>query len=88
MILKFFQPLKIDGLKSVRSRTLKVFRQNDYNYDTETKKEKKQSVHTLNGSSLALPRVLAGLLENFQGPDGIRIPKALVPYCGFENIQS
>jgi len=45
-------------------------------------------VHTLNGSSLALPRVLAGLLENFQGPDGIRIPKALVPYCGFENIQS
>jgi len=52
------------------------------------KEGKKQSVHTLNGSSLALPRVLAGLLENFQGPDGIRIPKALVPYCGFENIQS
>ena len=48
----------------------------------------KQSVHTLNGSSLALPRVLAGLLENCQGPDGIRIPKALVPYCGFENIES
>jgi len=48
---------------------------------------KKQNVHTLNGSSLALPRVLAGLLENFQTTDGIRIPKALVPYTGFEMIQ-
>ena len=48
---------------------------------------KKQNVHTLNGSSLALPRVLAGLLENFQTTDGIRIPKALVPYTGFEQIQ-
>jgi seryl-tRNA synthetase len=42
--------------------------------------------HTLNGSSLALPRVLAGLLENCQTPDGIKIPEALVPYCGFEYI--
>jgi len=48
---------------------------------------KKQNVHTLNGSSLALPRVLAGLLENFQTTDGVRIPKALVPYTGFEQIQ-
>ena len=48
---------------------------------------KKQNVHTLNGSSLALPRVMAGLLENFQTTDGIRIPKALVPYTGFEMIQ-
>ncbi|MGA0212221.1 MAG: aminoacyl--tRNA ligase-related protein, partial [Flavobacteriaceae bacterium] len=46
----------------------------------------KQSVHTLNGSSLALPRVLAGLLENCQTSEGIRIPKALVPYTGFEMI--
>lgn len=42
--------------------------------------------HTLNGSALALPRIVAALLENFQGPDGIRIPKALVPYTGFETI--
>ncbi len=43
--------------------------------------------HTLNGSSLALPRVVAALLENNQSHEGIRIPKALVPYTGFEWIQ-
>ncbi|MCQ2350186.1 MAG: serine--tRNA ligase [Paludibacteraceae bacterium] len=42
--------------------------------------------HTLNGSALALPRILAALLENNQTPEGIRIPKALVPYCGFDII--
>ena len=47
---------------------------------------KKQAVHTLNGSSLALPRVVAGLLENHQTPDGIKLPKVLVPYTGFEII--
>lgn len=44
-------------------------------------------VHTLNGSSLALPRVLAGILENYQSAEGIRIPEALIPYCGFELIE-
>lgn len=52
----------------------------------KTKEGKKQNVHTLNGSALALPRVLAGLLENFQTAEGILIPKALVPYTGFEKI--
>ena len=47
---------------------------------------KKQAVHTLNGSSLALPRVVAGLLENHQTHDGIKLPKVLVPYTGFEII--
>ncbi|MDO9136436.1 MAG: serine--tRNA ligase [Lutibacter sp.] len=47
---------------------------------------KSELAHTLNGSSLALPRVLAGLLENCQTPEGIKIPDALVPYCGFEFI--
>lgn len=46
----------------------------------------KQLAHTLNGSALALPRVLAGILENYQTPDGIKIPEVLVPYCGFEII--
>ena len=50
------------------------------------KEGKKQPVHTLNGSALALPRVVAGLLENFQTKDGIRIPKVLVPYTGFDLI--
>ena len=47
----------------------------------------KQLAHTLNGSALALPRVLAGILENYQTPDGIRIPEVLVPYAGFEIIE-
>ena len=50
------------------------------------KNGKKQAVHTLNGSSLALPRVVAGLLENHQKTNGIKIPKVLVPYTGFETI--
>ena len=42
--------------------------------------------HTLNGSALALPRIVAAILENNQTAEGIRVPKALVPYCGFEII--
>lgn len=47
---------------------------------------KTQLAHTLNGSSLALPRVLAGILENYQTPEGIAIPDVLKPYCGFDII--
>jgi seryl-tRNA synthetase len=43
-------------------------------------------VHTLNGSALALPRIVAALLENHQTADGIRIPAALQPYTGFDAI--
>jgi seryl-tRNA synthetase len=47
---------------------------------------KKKLAHTLNGSSLALPRIIAGLLENHQTKDGILIPKVLIPYTGFDRI--
>ena len=47
---------------------------------------KNQLCHTLNGSALALPRVLAGILENYQTPEGIRVPDVLVPYTGFDLI--
>jgi seryl-tRNA synthetase len=47
---------------------------------------KNELAHTLNGSSLALPRVLAGILENYQTEDGINIPEVLVPYTGFDKI--
>ena len=53
-------------------------------YRDETKKT--QLCHTLNGSAMALPRIVAALLENNQTPEGIRIPKVLVPYTGFELI--
>lgn len=52
----------------------------------KTKDGKNQLVHTLNGSALALPRILATILENNQTPEGINIPKALVPYVGFDKI--
>ncbi len=47
---------------------------------------KRDLLHTLNGSALALPRILASILENNQAPEGIRIPPVLVPYCGFDRI--
>jgi seryl-tRNA synthetase len=49
--------------------------------------KKAQLCHTLNGSAMALPRIVAALLENNQTPEGIRIPKALVPYTGFDMIK-
>ena len=48
--------------------------------------KKPELCHTLNGSALALPRIVAAILEDNQTPEGIRIPKALVPYTGFEII--
>ncbi len=47
---------------------------------------KTQLAHTLNGSALALPRIVAAILENYQTADGIQIPAALVPYTGFDKI--
>jgi seryl-tRNA synthetase len=52
----------------------------------KNKDGKSELAHTLNGSSLALPRVLAAILENNQTEDGIQIPEVLVPYCGFDLI--
>ncbi|NLZ73830.1 MAG: serine--tRNA ligase [Bacteroidales bacterium] len=51
-----------------------------------TKEKKNELCHTLNGSALALPRILAAIIENNQTENGIKIPKVLVPYCGFEWI--
>jgi seryl-tRNA synthetase len=51
-----------------------------------TADKKTQLCHTLNGSAMALPRIVAALLENNQTPEGIRIPKVLVPYTGFDMI--
>ena len=54
----------------------------------KTGDKKTQLLHTLNGSALALPRIVAALLENNQQEDGtVRIPAVLVPYCGFESIE-
>ncbi len=52
----------------------------------KNKEGKTQLLHTLNGSALALPRIVAAILENNQTPEGINIPKVLVPFTGFEKI--
>lgn len=51
-----------------------------------TDDKKIELCHTLNGSALALPRIVAAIIENNQTPEGIRVPKCLVPYCGFEML--
>jgi seryl-tRNA synthetase len=63
-----------------------TFQANRLKLRFKDKEGKNQLVHTLNGSSLALPRVLAGILENYQTENGIRIPKVLQPYTGFDMI--
>jgi len=63
-----------------------TFQANRLKLRFKNKEGKNELAHTLNGSSLALPRVLAGLLENCQTEKGIRIPKVLQPYTGFEWI--
>jgi seryl-tRNA synthetase len=68
----------VSNFETFQANRLKIRYKDNHN--------KKQLVHTLNGSSLALPRVLAGILENYQTPEGIKIPKVLIPYTGFELI--
>lgn len=63
-----------------------TFQANRLKLRYKDKEGKNQLVHTLNGSSLALPRVLAGIIENYQTPEGIVIPEVLRPYTGFDII--
>ncbi len=63
-----------------------TFQSNRLKLRYKNKEGKIQLAHTLNGSALALPRVLAGILENYQTPEGIVIPEVLRRYCGFDII--
>ena len=65
---------------------VETFQANRLKLRFRNKENKKELAHTLNGSALALPRVLAGILENYQTKDGIIIPEVLRPYCGFDII--
>lgn len=64
-----------------------TFQANRLKLRFKNKDGKSEFAHTLNGSSLALPRVLAGILENYQTAEGIKVPDVLVPYCGFDYIK-
>lgn len=63
-----------------------TFQANRLKLRYKNKEGKTQLLHTLNGSALALPRIVAAILENNQTPNGIKIPKILVPYTGFDLI--
>lgn len=76
---KWLEVSSVSNFESFQANRLKLRYR-----DEETKKT--VIAHTLNGSALALPRILASILENNQTPEGIRIPKVLIPYCGFEMI--
>jgi seryl-tRNA synthetase len=75
---RWLEVSSVSNFESYQANRLKCRYRND--------EKKTELCHTLNGSALALPRIVAALLENNQTPEGIRIPKALVPYCGFEII--
>ncbi len=75
---RWLEVSSISNFETFQSNRMKL------RYRTEDKKTR--LLHTLNGSALALARIVAALLENNQTPDGIRIPKALQPYTGFAMI--
>ena len=75
---RWLEVSSVSNFESFQANRLKL------RYKDENKKT--QLAHTLNGSSLALPRIVAALLENNQTPEGIRIPEVLVPYTGFDII--
>jgi seryl-tRNA synthetase len=64
-----------------------TFQANRLKLRFKNSKGKSELAHTLNGSSLALPRILAGILENYQVDEGVKIPDVLIPYSGFSMIQ-
>lgn len=76
---RWLEVSSVSNFESYQANRLKCRYRND--------NKKTELCHTLNGSALALPRIVAALLENHQTPDGIRIPKALVPYTGFDMIK-
>jgi seryl-tRNA synthetase len=75
---RWLEVSSVSNFESYQANRLKCRYRND--------NRKTQLCHTLNGSALALPRIMAALLENNQTEEGIRIPQALVPYCGFDII--
>ncbi len=77
---RWLEVSSVSNFDSYQANRLKCrYRRND--------DKKIELCHTLNGSALALPRIVAALLENFQTEDGIRIPKALQPYMGCDMIR-
>ncbi|WP_320168312.1 serine--tRNA ligase [Mangrovibacterium marinum] len=77
---KWLEVSSVSNFESFQANRLKLRYR-----DEQTKKP--VIAHTLNGSALALPRIVAALLENYQTAEGIKVPEVLVPFCGFDLIQ-
>ena len=75
---KWLEVSSVSNFESYQSNRLKLRFKDDH--------KKTTLCHSLNGSSLALPRIMAALIENYQDADGINIPEVLIPYCGFDKI--
>jgi len=75
---KWLEVSSVSNFESYQSNRLKL------RFKDENKKN--TFCHSLNGSSLALPRIMAALIENYQDANGINIPEVLIPYCGFDKI--
>lgn len=78
---KWLEVSSVSNFESYQANRLKCRYRN-----SETKKT--ELCHTLNGSALALPRIVATIIENNQTPEGIKVPKALIPYCGFDMLDN
>lgn len=75
---KWLEVSSVSNFETYQANRLKL------RYKSENKKT--NLLHTLNGSALALPRIVAAILENNQTPEGIKVPKVLIPFCGFDII--
>lgn len=78
---KWLEVSSVSNFESYQANRLKCRYRN-----SETKKT--ELCHTLNGSALALPRIVATIIENNQTPEGIKVPQALIPYCGFDMLDN
>lgn len=78
---KWLEVSSVSNFESYQANRLKCRYRN-----SETKKT--ELCHTLNGSALALPRIVATIIENNQTPEGIKVPKALIPYSGFDMLDN
>ena len=76
---KWLEVSSVSNFEAFQANRLKLRYRDD-------NQKKPQTAHTLNGSALALPRIVAALLENSQTSEGIKIPEVLIPYCGFDWI--
>ena len=81
-----FSPGQKKWLECSSVSNFETYQSNRANIKIKLENRSKVLAHTLNGSALALPRILASIIENYQSNNKIKIPKVLIPYTGFDEI--